>query len=331
MSLKFRTFGKTDVGLVRSGNEDYLHIDEKNGVVGVCDGMGGHQAGEVASMSASQTLQGIFDHFQKEIRDDPRLGFQQNVPISGDILLRAVRLANREIYNRAALDPALSGMGTTIVALSLEKDIVSVAHVGDSRAYKIVDGRVEALTEDHSWIAEIQRSQTVTSDEAASMVGKNVITRALGVRDTVEVDFRAFKIKPGDRFMLCSDGLCGFADDDEISEVVYKCGDDNQQVVDNLVQMANDRGGADNVTIAVVEVDEVEESAYWDVEVFTLPAETSVELQAEDDWLEKIRTHSPEKEDEAAEDKDSGGRSSLIWIFVIFVIVAIVVIYYSTK
>ena len=240
MSLVCKAVGKTDIGLVRTGNEDYLQLDPQNNVFAVCDGMGGHAAGEVASMTAAEIVSISFGNFSKELFEDESLTFGRTLPDTGDILVKSIRLSNREIHNRAQSDSSLSGMGTTIVALSLESDYMSIAHVGDSRAYKIEDRRLVQLTKDHSWVQELQDSQRINLSEADVSVGKNVITRALGVRHDVEVDYRLIKVKAGDKFMLCSDGLCGFADNDEIFEVIKRAEGNISKMADLLVKMVND-------------------------------------------------------------------------------------------
>ena len=335
MPLKVKVAGKTDKGLVRSGNEDFLHIDSENNVFAVCDGMGGHQAGEVASMLASETVQTVFAHFNKPLLDDPKLDLGKPLPASCELLLKAVRLANRAVYNGAQEDPSKSGMGTTIVATAYEADIVSIAHVGDSRAYRLNERNLEPLTKDHSWIQEIQDNGNISQNEASSFVGKNVITRALGVRENVEVDYRIVKIKPGDIFILCSDGLCGFADDDEIYYVADKARHDLDKLVDDLVQMANDRGGQDNVTVVAVQVEEVFESPLPDIPAVTLPQEDETLLAVEDEWLQRIKTfrdNKPEKKKAGAEKKEDGsGKLPIVLIFVVFIVIAALIIYFTQK
>jgi protein phosphatase len=333
VSLQVKVIGKTDKGLVRSGNEDYIHIDEDHHVYAVCDGMGGHQAGEVASMTASETILKAFAHFGDDLTKDSSLGFGRTLPPNGDLLVRAIRLANRSIYSMALQDSALTGMGTTVVAVALEADIMSVAHVGDSRAYCLRERELEPLTRDHSWVAEMQEKQNLTPEEASSVIGKNVITRALGVRETVEVDYRIVKVAPGDLFILCSDGLCGFADDDEIFDVASKYRDDLKKLTENLVQMANDRGGSDNVSVIAIQVEEVSESPLPDLEVFTLPEEDDSTLAAEDGWIEKFAQLN------ARAEEDPGGSSSgkgtntflMIAIFVIFALVALFIIWMQSN
>ncbi|HUV31748.1 MAG TPA: protein phosphatase 2C domain-containing protein [Acidobacteriota bacterium] len=328
MSLlpKLQVVGKTDTGLVRAGNEDYLHLDSANNVYAVCDGMGGHQAGEVASMTASVTIERAFRKFQKPLLQDEALKLDRTLPAGGDLLLKSIRLANRSIFSRSVADPGLSGMGTTIVAVAFEADVMSVAHVGDSRAYRLTDRALEPLTRDHSWLVEMQKSQEMSQEEASSLVAKNVITRALGVRDTVEVDYRLVKVQPGEVFILCSDGLCGFADDDEIFETADKARKDGlRRIADDLVQMANDRGGSDNVTVVVIKVEEIKESPIPEVEVFTLGTESPEVLQAEDIWVAKLREAENENEDETDVGGKTRGRKSLArWLFGIFAIIVVV-------
>jgi protein phosphatase len=328
--LKINVFGKSDVGLVRSGNEDYLHIDEANQVFAVCDGMGGHQAGEVASMSAAQIVGQVFESFASVIQNDPALAVEPTLPEKGSLLVKAIRLANRFIYKKADSDGSMKGMGTTIVATAFEGNTLSVVHVGDSRAYRLDKTEIRALTRDHSWVAEIAAQQDLTDEEAENLVGKNVITRALGVRSDVEVDISTYKVSKGEKFILCSDGLCGFADDDEIFRVAAKYRDDNKKMVEELIQMANDRGGSDNVTVIVVELVEVGKSDEKEIDPITIPAETRDILAIEDQWLEKLQA-APEpkkKEPAAAEPKN---KILVTLIFVLFAIVAAVIIWQTTS
>lgn len=328
MSLQIKISGKTDVGLVRPGNEDYLHLDPDHQVYAVCDGMGGHQAGEVASVTASQTIRTAFTELGGRHLEAPALNIGQTLPPAGERLLKSIRLANRAIFNRSAEDPELSGMGTTVVAVAFEADIMSIAHVGDSRAYRLGERELLPLTRDHSWIAEVQATQNLSQEDASSFVGKNVITRALGVRNNVEVDCRIAKVRAGDKFILCSDGLCGFADDDEIYDVAAKVRNDLDKMTSALIQMANDRGGSDNVTIISLEVIEVEESPLPEIEVFTLGAENDATLEAEDTWLVEMAEFQAQLE---ADQAKGGGRANkyvLLTIFVAFVITAIVIIWY---
>ncbi|HOD66369.1 MAG TPA: Stp1/IreP family PP2C-type Ser/Thr phosphatase [candidate division Zixibacteria bacterium] len=300
MALVIQAVGKTDVGLVRKGNEDNLYLDDRNHLYVVCDGMGGHQAGEVASMSAVTTLETVHNQLRREILGDERLSPGRALPDETNLLLRAIRLANREIYGKAAANSSMAGMGTTIVAIAFEHDLAGIAHVGDSRAYRLEARRLVPLTADHSWVSEMQAAHNLSAQEAESLVGRNVITRALGVREAVEVDCRLVRVKPGDILLMCSDGLCGFADDDEIFEAAHRLRDDLKKMVDALVQFANDRGGNDNVTVVAMRVMEAKATDIPELPVFTLTAESREVLAAEDEWLPKIR--------EAAEALHAGGK-----------------------
>jgi len=333
VSFRLTVAGKTDVGLVRSNNQDYLHLDEKNHVYAVCDGMGGHQAGEVASMTASETMRSVFRSFEKQILNDSRLHLGRTIPPSGELLVKSIRLANRNVYNMAMEDKEKQGMGTTVVAMSFESDTVSSALVGDSRAYRLDEHKLLPLTRDHSWVSEVEQQQGISHEEASQMVAKNIITRALGVRKNVEVDYALRKMKPGQIFMMCSDGLCGFADDEEIFDVANVHRDDLGQMVDDLVQMANERGGNDNVTVIAIRVEEVTDSPIPEVEPVTIPEENDELLAVEDSWLKQIRDFLAEEEDRAhgeTESKGSGGKFGTLLVFVAFIVVAAAIIYFTT-
>ena len=333
MTPDHKVAGKTNQGLVRPGNEDYLHLDEKNAVYAVCDGMGGHQAGEVASIAASEMIRTLlFDHFRNDLLNDSRLSLDRNLPPSGELLLKSIRLANREIYTKAATDPTLAGMGTTIVAVAFEGDVMSVAHVGDSRAYRLDAKKLQPLTKDHSWVSEMQQNHQLSEEEALLVVGKNVITRALGVRENVEIDYRLIKVKPGDIYILCSDGLSGFVDDEDIFAVANKARIDVKRIVDDLIQLANDRGGADNVTVVAIEVKQVDSPQIPEVEVFTLPEESQELLWAEDEWLTKVTAFKAERSQRQQKSQSGSFLSKFLLtvIFVIFVILAGAFIYFQS-
>ncbi|MCB2230549.1 Stp1/IreP family PP2C-type Ser/Thr phosphatase [bacterium] len=334
MALSLQVAGKTDRGLVRQGNEDSLSVNKRSNVYAVCDGMGGHQAGEVASRLAVETIESAFNDFSRDLMSDPGLALGRTLPAQAELLVKAIRLANRAIHNAARTDTGKAGMGTTVVATAFEADIVSIAHVGDSRCYKLLPDRLEPLTEDHSWVAEIQHSQKLSKEEADNLVGKNIITRALGVKELVEVDLSILKVQPGDTFILCSDGLCGYADDEEIFSVANAARDDIQQITGDLVQMANDRGGMDNVTVITIRVVEAEDSPLPDLEKITLPGESANLLSHEDDWLKKLEQA---KKKIPAESPPAGGPENkanpllLIGIFAVFVIIAAAIIYLTQQ
>ncbi|MEE8575627.1 MAG: SpoIIE family protein phosphatase, partial [candidate division Zixibacteria bacterium] len=215
-----------------------------------------------------------------------------------------------------------------------ESDMLTIAQVGDSRAYRVGERDLFPLTRDHSWVAEIQDSQKLTKEEADRLTGRNIITRALGVRENVEVDCQVIKASVGDMFVLCSDGLCGFADDDEIFATADVNRADLAKTADNLVQMANDRGGTDNTTVVVVRTESIAESPLPPIEVFTIKSESESVLAAEDEWLERFRAKKAEAAQGAVTSDSLGKKESklpLVIIFVIFAIVAVAIIYFSQQ
>ena len=340
MALKIKAIGKTDVGLVRPGNEDYLYLDQTNHVYAVCDGMGGHKAGEVASQLAAETLHTAYNQFANQLIKASYPDLRQILPDSGDILLKAIKIANRAIWTSSQDDTEKSGMGTTIVATAFETDIMCVAHVGDSRAYRLDQDKLTPLTSDHSWLEELKKTEGITKNEANSFVGKNVITRALGVKKTVDVDFRIVKVKPGDTIILCSDGLCGFVEDDEIFEVASVHRNNLEEMVASLIKTANDKGGSDNVTVLTMTVEEVKDSPLPDLNVFTQTGTDFDKLNDPNGWVEQFAEHRKQTSDEkktvgSVEKTDKGSDSKPagigIWIiFAIFAVVAIAVIYFTS-
>ena len=229
----------TDVGMVRANNEDSLLV--ANPVFAVADGMGGHAGGEVASNIAVATLKAAFDGGRR----------------TRDELAEAVQRANEAIYERASSDSALRGMGTTLTAVALVEedgdDVLAVVQVGDSRAYRMRDGELEQLTDDHNVAEEMVRIGRLTPDEATVHPHRHMLTRALGIQLDVEVD--CFGVTPfaGDRYLLASDGLMNEVDDAEIARTLRRL-DDPDDAAHELVHMARTRGGRDNITVVVVDV-----------------------------------------------------------------------------
>ncbi|HEV3408561.1 MAG TPA: Stp1/IreP family PP2C-type Ser/Thr phosphatase [Gaiellaceae bacterium] len=231
-----QTAGVTDAGRKRRRNEDAYVVDPP--LFAVADGMGGAQAGEVASQLAAAVLRG-----SPADEGDP----EQRV-------VALIQEANRQIYERARSDAHASGMGTTITAAMLARDAVAIGHVGDSRAYRIRGGELEQLTEDHSLVADLMRSGRLTPEEAETHPQRSVITRALGTDPDVDVDTLAVDAEPGDVFLLCSDGLTTMVGDDEILQALAET-ESLEEVARRLVKAANRRGGEDNITIVLFRVD----------------------------------------------------------------------------
>jgi protein phosphatase len=231
----------SDTGRVRSVNQDrFADFEDGRGsrLLVVADGMGGHRGGETASRLAVEAIGDVFGRSEEAL---------------GERMIAAVHTANERVYRCSSEDPELAGMGTTVVALCLGAGGKAwVAHVGDSRLYLLRDGELKALTADHSVVAEMHRSGLLTAEEAEAHPRRNELTRSVGVAPSVEVEVAEFAVKPGDRFLLCSDGLCGYVGEDEIREVLER--ERPSSAARILVDHANAKGGYDNVTVQVAAI-----------------------------------------------------------------------------
>ena len=333
MGLKFAVAARTDIGLVRQVNEDCYKIDNENNLFIVCDGMGGHQAGEVASKEACTVINYCFSDIAEEVSADDALRVSSEFPPGGELLVRSIRIANRSIYIRSRSRSDLTGMGTTVVAAVLEDDLINIAHVGDSRAYRIEDDRLVQLTTDHSWVSELQKSGQYTEEEASQAINRNIITRALGVRERVETDYRADRLKAGDKYLLCTDGLCGYASDGEILAVVKPCGHDIDKMVDNLIRLANDRGGQDNVTVMILRIDAVGGgSSSSPVKPVTISTESDDTMLRENQILHSIIKLQEDTQKIVLEARLKKRSSTVpVMIFAVAVIILIVLAYFVLK
>lgn len=227
---------KTDQGKVREQNQDTFGY--KNNLFVVADGMGGHQAGEIASSIAVETILTLdLDHADE------------------NSLREIVEKANQQILEAVSQNYQYAGMGTTVAILLLLADKAYVAHVGDSRVYRLVaDGSsLERLTKDHSLVAELLNNGEITESEAKNHPQRNILTRALGSKGGVEVDIINFAVQPGEKLLLCSDGLTGMLSEDDIKKVLSQKAHP-QLIADELVELANSCGGVDNITVIVVEI-----------------------------------------------------------------------------
>ena len=245
-----RSYAITDTGRRRKNNEDAVFCDDALGLFAVCDGVGGRAKGEVASEAAVEQLSGYVKQGKKAIDAFLTTPSAEHSHDVRRLLEGAVQNACYMIFGLAELDPTQKGMATTLSALLLVGGVAYVAQVGDSRIYLMRDGRATQLTEDHTLINDQVKMGLVTASQAESMPGKNVITRAVGNRDYVEVDLTEVAARPGDQFLLCSDGLHGYLQPGEI-EVMMNAADPGL-AASQFVQMANERGGKDNITVIVV-------------------------------------------------------------------------------
>lgn len=238
---------KTDVGLLRSQNQDMYGAGELAGGIGwavVCDGMGGAAGGAIASEMA---VRGIADRIVSVCREGMPASMVRN------LLVAAVENTNTGIYDIASSDRELRGMGTTAVAAIILGNEISIAHVGDSRAYKISpEGEITQLTHDHSVVQEMVDRGRLSPEQAREHPDRNIITRAIGVGEKVTPDFICDYLEPGDRVLICTDGLSGYVSDEEMVELISSGSFDECAV--RLVGRANANGGGDNITVVVIEI-----------------------------------------------------------------------------
>jgi protein phosphatase len=243
----------THTGMVRSHNEDAISSDGEVGLAVLADGMGGYNAGEVASGIAVALI-------TSEMRQAiAKTGLHSLDQADGD--LQAIRLlkgivakANTSIYQSASSQPQYAGMGTTLVVALFRDNRVSVAHIGDSRLYRLREEKLEQVTRDHSLLQEQIDSGMITKEAARRSQNKNLVTRALGIEPEVETEIHTYDVRPGDLYLLCSDGLNDIVEDEDIELTLNAMGSNLPLAANQLVQMANDNGGRDNVSVVLVRV-----------------------------------------------------------------------------
>lgn len=255
--MLIRSAGKSDVGRVREKNEDSFLVSDDLGLFVVADGMGGHVGGQMASSLAVKTIGEVIGNRRDEIVAGANVQPLENAPIPR-ILADAVRAACAAIYDTAAADPELQGMGTTVTAMMVSQGRAYVAHVGDSRCYLQRGERVIQITDDHSLVNEQIKAGLITREQARSSRLKNIITRSVGFERDVAVDTFALPIQVNDRFLMCSDGLANFVDDTEIGMALVSL--PITEVPGKLIELANERGGDDNITVVCLTADGSDEA-----------------------------------------------------------------------
>jgi PPM family protein phosphatase len=243
----------THPGMVRSHNEDSVSYDAACGLVVLADGMGGYNAGEVASGIAVSVVMTEIKHYLEEVRPE------DTDPASGDdmavVLLRDnVQKANASIYHAAQSQPQYAGMGTTIVSGLFYDNRVAVAHIGDSRLYRLRGDVFESVTRDHSLLQEQIDSGMISKEDARNSKNKNLVTRAVGIDAEVEAEVHVHDVQRGDIYVLCSDGLNDMVEDEDIGSTVQMLQSNLPLAASQLIQMANDNGGRDNVSVILVKV-----------------------------------------------------------------------------
>lgn len=227
----------TDIGQVRSRNEDEIRILPERGIAILADGMGGHQAGDVAARTAVETV-------AEELR--------QLEIVSDDSLIQSIKTANKAIRTMASKEPACRGMGSTIVVTSFYEDKVSYAHVGDSRLYAYWDNKLQQLTEDHTLAQQYVNDGLLSVEDSKNWTGRNLLIKALGIEEDAKPNLGYRELHPGQTYLLCSDGLTDPLSDEQIKEVLAEDSLSTDKIAEELVHLANQGGGPDNVSVAVV-------------------------------------------------------------------------------
>jgi protein phosphatase len=253
--MRVRFAGDSNVGMKRAHNEDSFYLPESERLAIVADGMGGHASGEVASRMAVDTIAGFFKATQEEQQLTWPFKMDKGHRYDINRMITAIKLANLKIHEQAQKDPRCHGMGTTVVSALFLDDALVVGHVGDSRLYRRRDGVLEQMTEDHSLLNDYIKMKHLTPDEIAAFPHKNVIVRALGMKDTVQVDVHVDAPRLGDVYLICSDGLSGMVKDEEMSEMSAS-EPDLDALCEKLIATANKNGGLDNITVVAVRLEE---------------------------------------------------------------------------
>lgn len=245
LDLALEMVSATDAGMVRSHNEDSVAFDASMGLAVLADGMGGYNAGEVASGMATAVI-------VAEMRD--ALAGNPHAAAAQTLLREQIAKANTSIYQASHSQPQYSGMGTTLVAALFHDNKVTVAHIGDSRMYRMRGQDFRQVTKDHSLLQEQIDSGLITPEQARVSANKNLVTRALGIDPAVEPEIHDYDTQAGDLYLLCSDGLCDMVSDEDIGTALQTLAANLKLCADQLVQMANDNGGRDNVSVMLVKI-----------------------------------------------------------------------------
>ncbi len=251
-NVRLEIVGETNVGMKRTHNEDNFAIIPDENLIIVADGMGGHASGEVASKMSVDALREFFEATAKDpdatwpYKMDKQKSYEENRLTTG------VKLANLRIFEGAQREPRFRGMGTTIVVCAAVREGMIVGHVGDSRVYRVRGDKLEQLTEDHSLLNDYLKMRKLTEEEIANFPHKNVIVRALGMKEVVKVDSRLDRPQVGDIYLLCSDGLSGPVSDPEMLKIVDDNRSDLKLGASRLIAKANENGGPDNITVCLV-------------------------------------------------------------------------------
>jgi serine/threonine protein phosphatase PrpC len=245
-------FGRTDVGRRRKVNEDSFLVAPESHLYAVCDGMGGHNAGEVASRMAVETLAAFVEKSGVEKEITWPWGLDANLSFDANRLKTAIRLANSQVFQSADTHEELTGMGTTVVAALVSGNTMTLGSAGDSRCYLARDGQLRQLTQDDSWVSAALGEGILNSDDVERHPLRNVITKAVGARDSIDIEVIEQTLQSGDVALLCSDGLHGMVSDDEIARILASGSGSLEEATSSLVDAANEAGGRDNVSVVLL-------------------------------------------------------------------------------
>lgn len=252
--MKINSFGITDIGKKRQKNEDSFFVNKSLNLFIVADGMGGHAAGEKASRCAVEAINQFMEHTQAGEEITWPFGFDANLSLIENRIKAAIHLAHRKILDASTGDYNLKGMATTVVVSIVIDHKLYIGHVGDSRAYLIRDNKIIQLTTDHSWVNEQLRSGIINAQQAKSHPFKNVVTRALGGPQELEVDLIHEQIIHDDVILICSDGLTSMVEDKDLLELVAKNKENPELASKKLLEAANGKGGNDNITLILAHI-----------------------------------------------------------------------------
>jgi protein phosphatase len=245
-------FGKTDVGRRRKLNEDSFLVDPETNLYAVCDGMGGHNAGEVASRMAIEALDAFVQKSHREKEITWPYGLDADLSFAGNRLKTAIKLANRKVFRAADNREDYTGMGTTAVAALVSGDVMTLGSAGDSRCYQLREGQLTQLTKDDSWVTSAWAEGILSSEEIERHPLRNVITKAIGAKEAIEIEVSEHKLQVGDLVFLCSDGLHAMISDPLILKALTPLPASLSEAAQRLIDSANEAGGKDNVSVVML-------------------------------------------------------------------------------
>ncbi|MBN2371740.1 MAG: Stp1/IreP family PP2C-type Ser/Thr phosphatase [Vicinamibacteria bacterium] len=246
--------GRSDVGRRRKLNEDSFYVNDAEGCYAVCDGMGGHNAGEIASQLAIETLAAFIKKSDRESEITWPYGLDVNLSFAGNRLTTAIRLANKRVFRAADSREEYTGMGTTVVAALVTQRVLTIGSAGDSRCYLVRHENLTQLTQDDSWVAVAQSEGILGPDDVEHHPFRNVITKAVGAKETIDVEIVEKPLEQDDLILLCSDGLHSMLSDEQIRHLLVPCPDSLEEAAKGLIDAANQAGGRDNVTVVLARI-----------------------------------------------------------------------------